>query len=204
MDESILKSIADTFEGPVYVYNGDQIQKQYNRLKNAFSGVENLQIKYACKALSNISILGLMNSMGSGLDTVSIEEVQIGIKAGFDPKKIIFTPNGVSMEEIERVASLGVQINIDNLSVLEQFGSKHPEIPVCIRINPHVMAGGNSNISVGHIDSKFGISIHQIPHIIRIVENTKMRINGVHMHTGSDILDIEVFYMLLRFYLTQL
>ena len=131
--------------------------------------------------------------MGSGLDTVSIEEVQIGIKAGFDPKKIIFTPNGVSMEEIERVASLGVQINIDNLSVLEQFGSKHPEIPVCIRINPHVMAGGNSNISVGHIDSKFGISIHQIPHIIRIVENTKMRINGVHMHTGSDILDIEVF-----------
>ena len=193
MDKTILKSIADTFQGPVYVYNGDEIQRQYNRLKNAFSGVENLQIKYACKALSNISILGLMNSMGSGLDTVSIEEVQIGIKAGFDPKKIIFTPNGVSMEEIERVASLGVQINIDNLSVLEQFGSKHPEIPVCIRINPHVMAGGNSNISVGHIDSKFGISIHQIPHIIRIVENTKMRVNGVHMHTGSDILDIEVF-----------
>ena len=131
--------------------------------------------------------------MGTGLDTVSVQEVQLGIRAGFDPQKIIFTPNGVSMEEIEEVASLGVQINIDNLSVLEQFGSKHPKIPVCIRINPHVMAGGNSNISVGHIDSKFGISIHQIPHIIRIVENTKMRINGVHMHTGSDILDIEVF-----------
>ena len=193
MDKSILKSIADTFNDSVYVYNGDQIQSQYNRLKNAFSGIDKLQINYACKALSNISILGLMNSMGTGLDTVSVQEVQLGIKAGFDPKKIIFTPNGVSMEEIEEVASLGVQINIDNLSVLEQFGSKHPKIPVCIRINPHVMAGGNSNISVGHIDSKFGISIHQIPHIIRIVENTKMRINGVHMHTGSDILDIEVF-----------
>ena len=193
MDKSILKSIADTFNDSVYVYNGDQIQSQYSRLKNAFSGIEKLQINYACKALSNISILGLMNSMGTGLDTVSVQEVQLGIKAGFDPKKIIFTPNGVSMEEIEEVASLGVQINIDNLSVLEQFGSKHPKIPVCIRINPHVMAGGNSNISVGHIDSKFGISIHQIPHIIRIVENTKMRINGVHMHTGSDILDIEVF-----------
>ena len=193
MDKSILKSIADTFNDSVYVYNGDQIQSQYSRLKNAFSGIDKLQINYACKALSNISILGLMNSMGTGLDTVSVQEVQLGIKAGFDPKKIIFTPNGVSMEEIEEVASLGVQINIDNLSVLEQFGSKHPKIPVCIRINPHVMAGGNSNISVGHIDSKFGISIHQIPHIIRIVENTKMRINGVHMHTGSDILDIEVF-----------
>lgn len=55
------------------------------------------------------------------------------------------------------------------------------------------MAGGNTNISVGHIDSKFGISIHQIPHILRIVENTKMNINGIHMHTGSDILDIDVF-----------
>jgi diaminopimelate decarboxylase len=88
---------------------------------------------------------------------------------------------------------MGVQINIDNLSVLEHFGAKHPKVPVCIRINPHVMAGGNENISVGHIDSKFGISIYQIPHILRIVENTKMNINGIHMHTGSDILDIEVF-----------
>jgi diaminopimelate decarboxylase len=99
----------------------------------------------------------------------------------------------VSLTEIEKAAKLGVQINIDNLSVLEQFGTKHPKTPVCIRINPHVMAGGNTNISVGHIDSKFGISIHQIPHLLRIVENTSMNINGIHMHTGSDILDIDVF-----------
>jgi diaminopimelate decarboxylase len=134
-----------------------------------------------------------MQNMGSGLDTVSIQEVQLGLEAGFEPADIIFTPNGVSLGEIETVAKMGVQINIDNLSILEQFGTKHPKVPVCIRINPHVMAGGNSNISVGHIDSKFGISIHQIPHVLRIVENTKMHINGVHMHTGSDILDIEVF-----------
>lgn len=145
------------------------------------------------KALSNISVLKLFNTLGSGLDTVSIQEVNLGLKAGFKPENIIFTPNGVSLEEIETAAKLGVQINIDNLSILEQFGTKHPTIPVCIRINPHVMAGGNSNISVGHIDSKFGISIHQIPHILRIVENTKMNINGIHMHTGSDILDIDVF-----------
>lgn len=97
------------------------------------------------------------------------------------------------MDEIKFASELGVKINIDNLSVLEDFGNSHPEIPICIRINPHIMAGGNSNISVGHIDSKFGISIHQIPHLKRIVENTKIRINGVHMHTGSDILDIDVF-----------
>ena len=193
MEGNILKTIALKQKGPVYVYDGAKIQQQYQRLINAFNGVESLRINYACKALSNISILGLMQSMGSGLDTVSIQEVKLGIKAGFDAENIIFTPNGVSVEEIEKVASLGVQINIDNLSILEQFGAKHPDIPVCIRINPHVMAGGNSNISVGHIDSKFGISIHQIPHVLRIVENTQMQINGVHMHTGSDILDIEVF-----------
>lgn len=193
MKDAILKSIAEQHQGPVYVYDSEKIQKQYRRLENAFSGVEKLRINYACKALSNLSILNLLRSMGSGLDTVSIQEVQLGIKAGFQPKDIIFTPNGVSINEIEEVAALGVQINIDNLAVLEQFGTKHPEVPVCIRINPHVMAGGNSNISVGHIDSKFGISIHQIPHVLRIVENTKMHINGVHMHTGSDILDIEVF-----------
>ncbi len=193
MEQSHLAAIANKHEDPLYVYDGEKIKKQYNRLTTAFNKVEKLRINYACKALSNLSILSLLRSLGSGLDTVSIQEVQLGIKSGFDPKDIIFTPNGVSMEEIEKVAALGVQINIDNLSILEQFGTKHPNIPVCIRINPHVMAGGNSNISVGHIDSKFGISIHQIPHVMRIVENTQMKINGVHMHTGSDILDIEVF-----------
>ena len=188
-----LLKIAKKFGSPVYVYDSQTIVNQYNRLTNAFSGVKNLKLNYAVKALSNISILKLFNTLGSGLDTVSIQEVQLGLKAGFAPEDIIFTPNGVSLEEIENVAKLGVQINIDNLSILEQFGTKHPNIPVCLRINPHVMAGGNTNISVGHIDSKFGISIHQIPLLLRIVENTKMNINGIHMHTGSDILDIDVF-----------
>ncbi|MDD7884979.1 diaminopimelate decarboxylase [Flavivirga sp. 57AJ16] len=193
MLESQLLKIAQDFGSPVYVYDAEKIENQYKRLTSAFKNVKKLKINYAVKALSNISVLKLLNTLGSGIDTVSIQEVQLGLAAGFLPEQIIFTPNGVSLAEIEEAAKLGVQINIDNLSILEQFGTKHPKTPVCIRINPHVMAGGNSNISVGHIDSKFGISIHQIPHIIRIVENTKMTINGIHMHTGSDILDIEVF-----------
>ncbi|WP_298153642.1 diaminopimelate decarboxylase [Flavobacterium sp.] len=193
MQPKDLLSLAEHFGSPLYVYDSEKIQSQYNRLTAAFSKVEHLRINYAVKALSNISILKLFKTFGAGLDTVSIQEVQLGIHAGFEPSKIIYTPNGVSFEEIEAVAQLGVQINIDNLSILEHFGTKYPKVPVCIRINPHVMAGGNSNISVGHIDSKFGISIHQMPHILRIVENTGMHINGIHMHTGSDILDIEVF-----------
>lgn len=193
MEIKDLLSIAHTYGCPVYVYDAYKIRSQYERLIKAFAAVPSLRINYAMKALSNGSILKFMRKLGAGLDTVSIQEVKLGLHAGFAPEQIIFTPNGVSMEEIEEAASLGVQLNIDNLSILEQFGSKHPHVPVCIRINPHVMAGGNSKISVGHIDSKFGISIHQIPHILRIVENTKMHINGIHMHTGSDILDIDVF-----------
>ena len=193
MNYAELRSIAEKFRGPLYVYDAEKIKFQYDRLSNAFSGVKNLKLNYATKALSNVSVLTYIQKLGAGLDTVSIQEVRLGLAAGFEPNSIIYTPNGVSLSEIEEVAHLGVQINIDNLSILEQFGSKYPSIPVCIRINPHVMAGGNSNISVGHIDSPFGISIHQIPHLIRITENTRMNINGIHMHTGSDILDIDVF-----------
>ncbi|MBF4984077.1 diaminopimelate decarboxylase [Nonlabens mediterrranea] len=193
MQSQDLLNIAQEHGSPVYVYDAHRIVSQYERLTSAFAQAKSLRIHYAVKALSNLSILKLFKQLGAGLDTVSLQEVQLGLAAGVKPHKIIYTPNGVSLEEIEQVAAMGVQINIDNLSILEQFGSKHPTIPVCVRINPHVMAGGNANISVGHIDSKFGISIHQIPHLLRIVENTNMTVNGVHMHTGSDILDIGVF-----------
>jgi len=193
LERTQLLELANKYGSPLYVYDTDKIASQYNRLTNAFSDVKNLKLNYAVKALSNINILKFFKNLGAGLDTVSIQEVQLGLTTGIDPKNIIFTPNGVSLKEIEDVAKLGVQINIDNLSILEQFGQQHPEVPVCVRINPHIMAGGNSKISVGHIDSKFGISIHQVPHIKRVVENTGMNINGIHMHTGSDILDIDTF-----------
>ena len=193
MENTVLTSIANQFGSPIYVYDAEKMEHQYKRLTQAFQNVPQLRINYAVKALSNVNILSYMHNLGAGLDTVSIQEVKLGLSAGVPAQMIIFTPNGVSLEEIEEAAALEVKINIDNLSLLEQFGSKQPDVPVCIRINPHVMAGGNANISVGHIDSKFGISIHQLPHIVRIVENTGMRINGIHMHTGSDILDIDVF-----------
>jgi len=193
MDREKLLQLAEKYDSPLYVYDTAIITSQYKRIMDAFKSVQNIQLNYAVKALSNINILKYFKKLEAGLDTVSIQEVKLGLTAGVSPGKIIYTPNGVSLKEIENVAKKGVQINIDNLSILELFGQKHPEIPVCIRINPHVMAGGNSKISVGHIDSKFGISVHQVPHIKRVVKNTGMNINGIHMHTGSDILDIDTF-----------
>lgn len=178
---------------PLYVYDTAKMEAQYKRLTKAFKGTKH-KMNYACKALSNINVLRFFKELGSGLDTVSIQEVQLGLKAGFAPEDIIFTPNGVSFEEIKKAVALGVRINIDNLSILEQFGTEYgSSYPVCVRLNPHIMAGGNIKISVGHIDSKFGISIHQTRHLERLVKSLGIKVEGVHMHTGSDILDVDVF-----------
>lgn len=188
-----LENVAKKFETPVYVYDADQIIANYHELKNAFTGVE-VKLKYACKALTNINILKLLRNEGAGLDTVSIEEAKLGLHAGFEPSEILFTPNSVSFEEIQEAVKLSLIINIDELSILERFGNEYGNtVACCIRLNPHIMAGGNSHISVGHIDSKFGISIYQVPHIKRIVDALHINVNGLHMHTGSDILDAEVF-----------
>jgi diaminopimelate decarboxylase len=184
--------LVEKYGAPLYVYDTDVIERQYLRLKSAFR-VKKLKINYACKALSNISILKFFKHLGAGLDTVSVQEVQLGLKAGFSPQEIIFTPNGVSLDEIEAALALGVKLNIDNISVLEQFGQHHPDVPVCVRINPHIMAGGNLQTSVGHVDSKFGISIHQMPLVRRMISNTGLKIDGLHMHSGSDILEADAF-----------
>jgi diaminopimelate decarboxylase len=188
-----VEELSQAYDLPLYVYDTAIMKRQYDKLKNVFSACD-VHINFACKALNNINVLKYFKSLGAGLDTVSIQEVQLGLKAGFAPNEIIYTPNCVSMQEITMAVELGVKINIDNTSILEQFGHQYGNtIPVCIRINPHIMAGGNVNISTGHIDSKFGISIHQMRHVERIVKSTNLHINGIHMHTGSDILDVDVF-----------
>lgn len=188
-----LIDIANEFGTPVYVYHAEKIAEQYNKLTDAFKD-HPTKFFYACKALTNINILKYVRSLGGLLDCVSINEVNLGLLAGFTPDQILFTPNCVDFKEIQEGVAAGVRINIDSISILEQFGNKYGKTyPVCIRINPHIVAGGNYKISTGHIDSKFGISIHQLRHIERIVKTTGLHVQGLHMHTGSEIKDIEVF-----------
>lgn len=188
-----LMEIAKEYGTPVYVYHAETIARQYNRLKEAFSDC-NARFFYACKALTNINILKYMLKLGASLDCVSINEVRLGLMAGFAPENILYTPNCVDFGEYLEAQKLGVNINIDNISILEQFGNRFGNsYPVCIRLNPHIMAGGNFKISTGHVDSKFGISIHQIRHIERVVRSTRVQVKGIHMHTGSEIKDVGVF-----------
>lgn len=188
-----LVAVADEFGTPVYVYHAEKIGEQYNKLTKAFSGT-NAKFFYACKSLTNINILKYVHKLGANVDCVSINEVKLALKVGFEPQQIMFTPNCVDFAEIVAGKDLGVHVNIDNIPMLEEFGNTFGgTYPICIRLNPHIMAGGNYKISTGHIDSKFGISIHQLRHVERIIETTRLNVVGLHMHTGSEIKDINVF-----------
>ena len=193
LSNELLLEAAEQFGTPLYVYDAQRIRDQYQKLIDAFHKSD-VQVFYACKALTNVNVLKVLNGLGSGVDCVSINEVKLALKAGVTPNKIIFTPNSVALEEYLEATELKVNINIDNLNLLESFG-KHfgGSYPVIIRLNPHIMAGGNIKISTGHIDSKFGISVHQVEQIIAIREKTGLHVKGLHLHTGSEIKDVEVF-----------
>ena len=190
-DKTLLK-IAQEFGTPTYVYDAESIKVQYKKLTDSFT--KETRFFYAAKSLTNINILKYIKNLGASLDCVSINEVKLGLKAGFTSDHILFTPNCVDFSEIEEAVALKVHVNIDNISILEQFGNKYGNsYPIFVRINPHIFAGGNYKISTGHIDSKFGISIHQLRHIERLVKSTNLLVEGLHMHTGSEIKDVDVF-----------
>jgi len=185
--------ICKEFGTPLYIYDASKIIEQLKSLKNAFSDTE-VRIKYAAKALTNISILKLLKKYGAGVDVVSIQEAHLALGAGFLAHEIMYTPNCVDFEEIIEGVSLGLNINLDNLSVLEKFGKKYGNTyPCCVRLNPHIMAGGNYKISTGHSNSKFGISVYQLPQIMELAQKHNIVIYGLHIHTGSEITETEVF-----------
>lgn len=185
--------ICQQFGTPLYVYNADVIVRQIDSLKNAFSGVP-LRIKFASKALTNISVLKLMQRQGIGVDAVSVAEAQQALLAGFAPKDITFTSNGVDFLEIQEAVELGIGINIDNLPMLEKFGRAYGgSVPCCIRIKPGILAGGNAKIQVGHERSKFGIPLAQLADVHELVKVHGLTINGLHIHSGSDVLNAEAF-----------
>jgi diaminopimelate decarboxylase len=185
--------ICKEFGTPLYVYDASKIIEQLKSLKNAFSDTD-VRIKYAAKALTNISILKLLKKHGAGVDVVSLQEAHLALGAGFLAHEIMYTPNCVDFEEIVEGVLLGLNINLDNLSVLEKFGKKYGNTyPCCVRLNPHIMAGGNYKISTGHSNSKFGISVYQLPQIMELAQKHNIIINGLHIHTGSEITETDVF-----------
>ena len=188
-----LKQLANEFGTPLYVYHAERIKEQYSRLKSAFSSSD-ANFFYAAKALTNINILKYIRSIGCNIDCSSVNEVMLAIKAGFEPKNILYTSNNIAFSEIEEAQQLGVNINIDSLSNLGKFGKKFGHShPVGMRLRPNIMAGGNLKISTGHNASKFGVPLEQIEKVLQVIKQTNLFIRGLHIHTGSEIKDVEIF-----------
>ncbi|HXS56404.1 MAG TPA: diaminopimelate decarboxylase [Hanamia sp.] len=193
LSHSQLSAIADEFETPVYIYHAEKIAEQFNKLKKAFSD-QNVVFFYASKALTNVNVLRYIKSIGANVDCSSINEVKLALHAGFSPGKILYTSNSIAFSEIEEAKNIGVHINIDSISNLKKFGKKFGHTyPVGIRLRPNILAGGNLKISTGHDKSKFGIPVDQLGEVLDIVAQHNLFIRGLHIHTGSEIGDVEVF-----------
>lgn len=188
-----LINLGQQFGTPLYVYHAEKIREQYQKLTTAFQG-SNTVFFYACKALTNINILKYVCSLGANVDCSSINEVRLALHAGFPKERILYTSNGIGFDEIEEAKELGVIINIDSLSNLEKFGKAYGHsYPVGVRLRPNIMAGGNLKISTGHDKSKFGIPVDQADKILQLVDKYNLHIADLHIHTGSEIKDVDVF-----------
>jgi diaminopimelate decarboxylase len=188
-----LKQAAVDFGTPLYVYHAERIKEQYETLTHSFEGCD-VRFFYAAKALTNINVLKYINSINCGVDCSSVNEVKLALKAGFAPQNILYTSSNISFDEICEAKNLGVHINIDSISNLEKFGKKYGHsYPVGIRLRPNIMAGGNLKISTGHAESKFGIPLENINDVLKVIKDNNIFIRTLHIHTGSEIKDVEVF-----------
>lgn len=188
-----LVQAANEYGTPLYVYHAERIKAQYDRLLHAFEGTDS-RFFYAAKALTNISILRYILSIGCNIDCSSINEARLAARAGFVPENILYTSNNISLEEIEAAQQMGIHINIDSLSNLRKFGKKFGHAyPVGVRLRPNIMAGGNLKISTGHANSKFGVPLEDIQDVLKVQQETGLHIRALHIHTGSEIKDVEVF-----------
>jgi diaminopimelate decarboxylase len=198
LSQQELLALANKFGTPLYVYHAEKIKAQYEKLTQAFHRT-NTVFFYACKALTNINILKYIKSLGANVDCSSINEVKLALHAGFTPQRILYTSNGIAFSEIEEAKELGVIINIDSLSNLEKFGKKYGHsYPVGVRLRPNIMAGGNLKISTGHERSKFGIPIENISQVVALVDKYNLAISDLHIHTGSEIKDVDVFVRVIK------
>lgn len=183
---SQLISLAKKYGTPLYVYDGDLILQRYRELYE-FIPYKKLKIFYAMKANSNFQVLKLLAREGASLDTVSPTEALLGLKAGFSPEKIIYTVSSISPEEIKMLKQKRVLLNIGSISALKMYGDLFPDSEVCLRFNPNVLDGHEKDVYTGGDRSQFGILLKDLNKTLILVEKYKLKVVGLHEHTGTGI-----------------
>ncbi len=197
-EDCTVKSLADQYGTPCYVYSRATLERHWHAFDNAFTNQDHL-VCYAVKANSNIAVLNVLARLGSGFDIVSVGELERVIAAGGDPKKVVFSGLGKQAHEIKRALEVGIHcFNVESEAELHRInevaGSLGKKAPISLRVNPDVDALTHPYISTGLKENKFGIDIklaegvyqkaHLMPHLDVI---------GVDCHIGSQLTDITPF-----------
>ncbi|MCX7879520.1 MAG: diaminopimelate decarboxylase [Ignavibacteria bacterium] len=185
--------IAEKFGTPIYVYDAKKIKENYSKLYSSFSNYfEKFTIHYSLKANSNIHILKILKNLGAGADCSSPIELNLALNSGFDPTKIIYTGNFESSEDLREITRYNIKINLDDIT--SYFRLKEICSPnfVSFRVNPGIGKGGFEGITTGGTDAKFGVPYELIPQAYKTAKSDGVNNFGVHIMTGSNIL--EPFY----------
>src|SRR5271155_5124583 len=197
-EEVAISDLAARFGTPLYVYSTRTLRRHYRVMDEAFAGTDHL-ICYAMKALSNLSVLKLFAAMGSGFDIVSVGELMRCVRAGADPRKIVFSGVGKTDEELKAAIEAGIlMINVESGPELHRVASVAARVgrraPVSLRVNPDLDPGTHPHISTGHRDSKFGVPLAQVHEYYADARSLPgLDLVGLSTHIGSQITDTSPF-----------
>jgi diaminopimelate decarboxylase len=182
---------------PFYVYQGDEILKKINFLKNDFSTKipQELLIHYAVKANTNQSILRLVAKSGCGVEVVSGGELWRCLQADINPDQIIFSGVGKTVEELQLAIDKNIeQISVEALEELQVLASLSRPANICIRICPDVIAKTHDKITTGRLGDKFGVPLSQMREVLEVIkDHPHLNFLGFAVHVGSQISEVAVY-----------
>jgi len=204
-DRCELVKLAQKYGTPCYIFSENIIRKKCREYVTAFSRRNiNFEVNYAGKAFLVKALCNILKEEGLGLDVASGGELYTALSADFPPEKIFFNGNNKSKEEIEFALKekIGILI-VDNeyeLEAIEQLAEKlNMKVKIMLRVTPGVDTHTHKNIQTGQVDSKFGISINQVPDFMKEVLTKKHLIyEGIHCHIGSQIFDLSSYVLALE------
>lgn len=189
------RSLAQTYQTPLYVYDFDKVEKNFLEFKEAFAGRKSL-ICYALKANSNLSLLSFLASLGAGADCVSIGEVKRALIAGIPKYKIIFSGVGKRDDEIEEALREDILfLNLESYEEMQRVERIAQELGkkarISIRVNPNIDAKTHPYISTGLYENKFGVELEVAKQMYIYVKSSPyLEAVGVHFHIGSQLCDL--------------
>ena len=195
--------IAKKYGTPTYCYSYSELKKNINNFKNSFSTFSPL-ICFAVKSNTNINLIREIKKFGLGADVVSMGELMMAIKAGINPKKIVFSGVGKTFEEINYAINKKIfLINAESESEIKQIEKiaklKKKKIQIGVRLNPNTDAKTLSQISTGKKENKFGVNSKTFIRIINNYKNSKnIELKCLSVHIGSQILDHKPYEKMLK------